>query len=92
MANYFQLFERDSEHPASFQDIDDKMRLFFNQPASATEWLWGWYDIIGLRLACGQSFDQIKEECERLHMDELVKAATWLDYNYRSECWARRGK
>lgn len=41
------------------QQIDNEMREYFGQPPNDNEWLAGWYNSIGLRLACQKTFDEI---------------------------------
>lgn len=98
----FQLRPKGSTTPQSFIEIDEAMCLALGQPVDAEKYLWGWYDSIGLRLACGQSFqtmidrwEQDKEgadEAFRAFADRQISMAKWLDANYSSDSWREVGR
>lgn len=83
MPNCFSLTPIGEKERARFADIDDKMREHFQQPPSETEWLFHWYDIIGLHLACGRTFDEIIESTT----GDLRAAAEWLKERYTANSW-----
>ena len=85
MPNCFLLRNRATGEPDTLSDIDDKMREYFVVPPNATEWYQGWYDSVGLMLACGQTFDQIRKICPL--MGAIVD---WLDMHYVAEAWSER--
>ena len=58
----FQLIPKGTSEPAILQRIDDAMREHFGVAPDSTNWLSGWYESIGLRMACGKSYGQIREE------------------------------
>ena len=96
MPAYFQLYPKNSDEPAKFADVDDKMRAHFNAPPDPDKYLCGWYDSIGMRLALGQSFDEIRAEWfsynEAEGYDELIDILDWLEANYTPNSWTQIGR
>lgn len=87
MPNCFTLIPKGANMPAKFAEIDDKLRKAFNQPEDAEKFLWGWYDTIGLALACGKDWDWIRANCES---ENLRAVATWLEGRYDADSWCER--
>ena len=84
MPNCFQLLR--NGNAVSLQQIDDEMRIAFNAPSSDSEWYLGWYDVIGLYLACGKDWDWIEQHLS----DSRIPVAKWLRENFQVACWAER--
>jgi len=85
MPNCFTLTKKGEDKPARFQVIDDEIREHFGEPPDAEWWLWGWYDILGLALACGKTWNEIRtilEDASKLH-----KVVDYLEERYVSDCW-----
>ena len=97
MPNCFTLTLRGASTPRRLQEVDDHLREILNQPSDPENWLFGWYNIVGLSLACGQTFDQIvdtleqqKEHAldnERQHYTELIAVTRVLDEHYVANSW-----
>ena len=87
MPNCFTLTPKGEKAPAMFQDIDNKLREAFNQPADDVHWLWGWYDVIGLALACGKDWDWLRE---KLDDENLIAVVNWLEGRYDVDSWCER--
>ena len=64
MPNCFQLYDKTKpgDGPVVLQEVDRLMCEHFEQPCDAVEWLNGWYNCIGFRLACGKSFEEIRQQ------------------------------
>ena len=75
--------------PVPFNEIDDELRQALNQEPDTEKYLFYWYDIIGLRLAMGQSLQQIHDTIED---DGLKQVAAYLLRYYTSDAWAQIGK
>lgn len=75
----FQLYRIGSQTPEIFQKLDDEMREHFGAPPDPDHYLNGWYDSIGIRLAMGKSFHQIKEEFEKYREEFKVEASEKSD-------------
>lgn len=88
MPNYFTLTKKGEEKYSSFFDIDTEMREAFGEPSSETVWLDGWYDVIGLGLAMGYSWDKMREY---LKGDMTLKILDYLEKNYDANAWSQVG-
>jgi len=87
MANYFTLTPKGASDPATFQSIDDNMREAFGAPPDAVHWFHDWYDVIGLGLAMGYSWDKLRDRI--LHDDPLgIRICNWLESHYDADSWA----
>jgi hypothetical protein len=68
--------------PTDLAKIDDAMRNYFRVPPSDKEWLCGWYDSIGLRLAMGDDFPTIRKAMADQGLPSLVRIVAFLEANY----------
>lgn len=84
MPNCFCLTKIGEKEPEKLSVIDDDIREIFNQPKDDKNYLWGWYDVIGLYLALGKSFDEIYQLIES---DELKQVTLYLKERYTSDAW-----
>ena len=93
----FTLTRKGESKPASLQAIDDEMRIEFGEEPDPERWLWGWYDTIGLGLALGRDWTQLREqfaedpdESERTNMfrRRMLAVIDWLETHYVFNAWA----
>ena len=82
MPNCFQLLERDTNTPASFADIDEQLCNHFNTPVDEKLYYRAWYDVVGLGLAMGKSFEQLREM-----LPEYIDIIDFLDAHYTTTAW-----
>ena len=84
MARKFQLLKDDE--PQVLADIDRLLWDHFEggEPEGNERWYCEWFHIIGIRLACGDSFDTIINE---LQSPELIEIAKWLSTRYVVNSW-----
>ena len=101
MPNYFKLTRKGESKPASLQAIDDEMRQAFCEEPDPERWLWGWYDTIGLGLALGKDWAELRKqfaedpaESERTNLARrrMLAVIYWLEANYVSNAWAEVGR
>lgn len=101
MANCFTLTRKGESKPASLQAIDDEMRIEFGEEPDPERWLWSWYDTLGLALAMGRTWEQLREqfaedpdESERINMSRrrMLAVIDWLEANYVPNTWAECGR
>lgn len=55
MAACFQLIDKTTGKPVVLQQLDKMMCEHFGVECHPTEWMWRWYDNLGLLLATGNS-------------------------------------
>ena len=93
----FTLTRKGESTPSSLQHIDDEMRIEFGEEPDEVLWLWGWYDTLGLALAMGRTWEQLREqfaedpaESERINMSRrgMLVVIDWLDEHYIPNAWA----
>jgi hypothetical protein len=88
MPNCFVLSRKGESAPTSLADVDNELREAFGEPPDDEQWLYGWYDKIGLALALGQNWDQIRTAfngCER-----LLKVVDYLEQRFDADSWVER--
>jgi len=92
MPNCYTLTLKGSREPEALQKVDDEIREFFCQPPSETEWFENWHNSIGLRLACGMSFDDIRKDFQKGGEinNTLIEIANYLENKYTVDCWFSR--
>lgn len=94
MPNCFGLRDRVTGQLALLAKVDDRMREAFGVKPHPTEWLYGWYDIIGFAFALGYDADRtelfINEEFDGARQAELLRALTFITDHYTVEAWATR--
>ncbi len=81
----FDLTNKASGLVETFQEIDEKLATAFNAPVHEDNWYENWYNAFGLGLACGQSWDEIRENWAEV--PELVAAVHWLEGRYTVHSW-----
>ena len=86
MPNYFKLIDKTTEKPAKFVDIDEKLCVHMGVEPHPKNYLYGWYDFIGLGLAMGKTFDELRGF---VHKDEqhIHKVIDYLDEHYVPDAW-----
>jgi hypothetical protein len=70
----FQLLRRDSKTPTVFQVIDAELCQNLGLEFDDKHWTYAWYDIIGFKLATGNSYEQITDQFYEL-MEKRPKDA-----------------
>lgn len=95
MPNCFQLIRKsDPEAGAvSLQRIDEEMCLHFNEPCHPERWFRNWYNSIGMSLAFGRTFEELRKrpeedgDWEPEDVQEWVSMIDWLDANFTTNAW-----
>ncbi len=106
MPNHFAL-TRKSNPSAGYvglNTIDEELCAHFSVPVDDTQYYNFWYGIIGLGLACGHTFQQIRENITKHaykdpvsnEMDDLetrlIEITEYLEEHFTSSAWATVGR
>ena len=87
--------------PVPLQQVDDEMRRHFKEPSDPGNWLWSWYNTIGLALSLGLSFDHIIQGCHANiaeypedvgYYKRKLSIAEYLNQHFVPEAWAEVGR
>jgi len=92
MPNCFQL--RSKAEPTKlirFIDLDEDLCNHFGVPVHPDEYYLGWYDFVGLRLAMGKTFDDMRQYLSTSdHTEWSMKMLAIVDYiddHCTSDAW-----
>lgn len=90
MPNCFTLTPKadPSAGPECLATIDEKLCAYLGVPVDPKYYAHGWYDIIGLLLAIGKPWDDIRSSLS--DAPTLLQITDWLEANYIPACWAER--
>ena len=100
--NCFQLARKsEPEKPIALSVIDEEMCQHFKAECDPIKYHACWFDIIGFKLAMGQSFIKIVASLAKSMSEmpqykddylHLIEIALWLDEHFTSDSWAEIGK
>ena len=88
MPNCFTLTKIGEDKPSIFATIDDDLRVYFNEEPDADRWLYSWYDIVGLALALGHSWEKMREY---ITDPGNLKVIDYLEKRYTINAWSQVG-
>lgn len=97
----FRLIRKGETEATPLSKIDNELCAALGVEPHPITYYAQWFDFIGIRLAIGQSFDEIIARLEKgikdadeagdegsmLHFRKLYNAARWLSENFTPECW-----
>ena len=83
----FSLTRKGEERPVDLVKLDAELREHFKQPQHDTEWLWGWYDSIGLACAVGKTWEQQRDIFK--DWPEELRVIDYLEENFEVDCWSQ---
>jgi hypothetical protein len=100
MPNCYQLTAKDFVGPCPraerLASIDEKICAYFGAEPHPVHWYQNWENNIGLLLACGRSWDEIRAICRDPengeHGEALAKIADFLEERYDVSAWAEIGR
>lgn len=90
MASCFALTRIGETKPTALAEVDAHLCRELNQPCADDDWLYNWYNWIGLGLAVGKTFDELREQWKKY--PELVKVLDVLKANYTVDSWREYGR
>jgi hypothetical protein len=95
MPNCFQLTPKGATEPQALTEIDERIaREVFGEEPDEVRYCRGWYDCIGLMLAIGKSFDDMRKPDENglTWSEDIMRIIDFLDKHYTSNAWAEVGR
>ncbi len=91
MAVNFSLTRKGETVPCKLQDADADFCAILGVPVHDTDWVAGWYDVIGLMIACGRDLTYIREAVKGYYYEtSLLKICDYLEQAYETDCWGSR--
>ena len=88
MPSCFQLTLRGESEPMNLIKVDEMICSHFNAPVDADKWYENWYNEIGLGLAMGRTWEQIKDTYSK--WPEVVAIADYLEATFTTNSWYER--
>lgn len=85
MAVYFELIDRSTGEIVLPVEVDNRMRAAWALNIDKENWLANWYNCFGISLACGDSWEQVKEDWEL--NPAVVAVAQYLESVYQVRSW-----
>ena len=68
-----------------FAEIDDKICQVFGMQPDTYRWVFNWYNCLGMLMAMGRSYQELKEIYEG--NNDLLQVIDWLEDNYIIDYW-----
>lgn len=97
MPNYFTLTKIGESEPTPLAKIDEELCKHLGEPVDPVKYVHGWYDSIGLRLAIGDSLQDImayyterRKEKDDWYYKAYCEMTEYLMNNYEPNSWASR--
>ena len=87
MPNCIEFVSKKTGKAERFDNIDDKMRIFFGEAPDPSEYLYHWYDVIALAGAMGKTWKEIKALSLNENLRQVVE---YLEQRYDLHAWAER--
>jgi hypothetical protein len=72
-------------------DVDIELCDYLGKPCDSVNWVCGWYDTIGLLMACGRNMAYIRNAVIGYYYEiDLLKICDYLEANFETDCWESR--
>lgn len=101
MPNCFQLIDKVTKEPVILAKLDDDLRVHFKQPPDESKYLWFWYDVIGFKLAMGESYEDIRNGFKQSMQErpnlaaeyqDLMDVLAYIEERYDPNTWVEIGR
>jgi len=79
----FTLTRKGEKEPTTMQKVDEELCQLLNQPVSDI-WVIGWFNCVGLGLACGKTWSQLREIFEG---SQYISVIDYLEKNFEVNTW-----
>ena len=86
MPNCFQLIDKETGEAVILQELDNTLWMKFtgSVPKINNRWYKNWYNTIGLLLACGKNWDEIREDLVDGEPDPVID---YLEERFTPSSW-----
>ena len=81
----FKLISRFDGHAETMQNVDRRICEHLGQPVHPTRWCVNWYNTVGLLLAMGKTWDDMREIYDPNSVAQIV--IDFLEIDYRTDSW-----
>lgn len=94
----FQLFKKGSSEAEVLTKVDEAICEHLGVPCDPVQWRFGWYDLLGFKMAMGASLgsEELREfarDCdEGQETPWMTKILAFLEENYTNTSWREVGK
>lgn len=90
MALYVKFTKNGNTIPPA--QVDNDLRKALGYPPNSEDWLFGWYNLIGIRLAAGHSYEAMLADYDDttdfgMRLVDIIK---YIRDNYTIESWSAR--
>jgi hypothetical protein len=95
MPNCYTLTPIGATEPEKLTTVDEKICAHFGATPDPVHYFHNWEANIGLMLAVGKTFPEIKKVCLDEGSDfgnRMALIADWLEANYTPDAWAEIGR
>jgi hypothetical protein len=89
MPNCFELTRKGHSSPESLAKVDRELWEHFtgSVPDPDDHYYFNWYNIVGLELACGRTFTELKDR----YSETMLPVIEYLERNFEVRCWYQHG-
>jgi hypothetical protein len=88
MPNCFRLLDKQTGQAEKLAHVDDLICQHFGAIPDPVHYYLQWYDVIGLPLALGKSWDEIKTRVlDGVNDDRYRQIVDWLAERYTPDAW-----
>lgn len=81
----FELIDRSTGELVPLVEADNRMRVAMGFDPDPENWLANWYNRFGISLACGESWERVKEDWELC--PAVLGVIEYLASIYEVHCW-----
>ena len=85
MPNCYQLTRKSESEPSTLVSVDEALCQHFGVEIHPKKWYLNWHNYVGLGLACGDDWTQLRKTWEG--DKPMLDVIDFLEKNYESSAW-----